>query len=201
MHRELDAFGFGHYKVMPNDELLSGSLRVVAIQPDHIENVRLWRNAQMDSLRQTQPITPEEQLKYFSTHVWPEKPTNAPRRILLAIEEQAKLIGYGGLVYIDWENRRAEVSFLLAGAVEAQPDRRSKVFYDFLNAMKVLAFADLSLNRLFTETFANRARHIQTLETAGFKREGILREHVMINSAFVDSVFHGAIASDEQVKK
>ncbi|WP_246116716.1 GNAT family N-acetyltransferase [Denitrobaculum tricleocarpae] len=167
-----------------------------AIQPEHIELVRQWRNAQMDELRQSHPITPEEQEKFFKENVWPDKAVDKPAQILLAIKEGRRLIGYGGLVYINWEHRRAEVSFLLSEEVEALPDQRSQVFLDFLNSIKALSFVDLGLNRLTTETFAHRTRHIETLETAGFKREGTLREHIVMNGKYANSILHAVIASD-----
>ncbi|TQV82076.1 GNAT family N-acetyltransferase [Denitrobaculum tricleocarpae] len=188
--------GSGTYRVMPNSELLSGSLCMSAIQPEHIELVRQWRNAQMDELRQSHPITPEEQEKFFKENVWPDKAVDKPAQILLAIKEGRRLIGYGGLVYINWEHRRAEVSFLLSEEVEALPDQRSQVFLDFLNSIKALSFVDLGLNRLTTETFAHRTRHIETLETAGFKREGTLREHIVMNGKYANSILHAVIASD-----
>ncbi|MEO1312601.1 MAG: GNAT family N-acetyltransferase [Pseudomonadota bacterium] len=184
------------YRVMPNAHLRRGALCVSALQPRHIEAVRIWRNAQMDVLRQAHPITAAAQRAYFETHVWPEKPRDTPRQILLAIAREGTLIGYGGLVHIDWPSRRAEVSFLLKPELERIPSTVTSVFLDFLKIVQDLAFVELALNRLTTETFAHRREHINTLEAAGFRHEGTMREHVLVNGKTSDSLLHGMLASD-----
>lgn len=193
--------GSGAYRVMPNAELCSGSLRLSAVQPDHIERIRKWRNAQMDVLRQSHPISAQDQKRYFEESVWPDKIVKNPKQILLAIEEEGELIGYGGIVHINWEHRRAEVSFLLSEEIEAVPVKRAQVFLDFLKLMKKLSFAELSLNRLTTEIFAHRQRHIETVEAAGYKHEGVLREHNIIDGKYVDSILHAVNARDRCVKE
>jgi len=62
-----------------------------------------------------------------------------------------------------------------------------------LTLIKAVAFDYLKFNRLFTETFNIRQFHISTLESNGFIREGVLKEHVIINGKYVDSIFHGCL--------
>ena len=57
--------------------------------------------------------------------------------------------------------------------------------------MKRVAFDDLGFNRLFTETYAFRHEHISLLEKNGFRFEGKMKQHTMINGTFVDSLLHG----------
>lgn len=184
------------YVVMPRPTLANDALRLRAVQRADIEPIRQWRNAQMEVLRQTAPVSPEEQERYFSSKVWPEMGRTDPVQILLAIESENELIGYGGLVHVSWPNQRAEVSFLVAPAVESVPDTRSAVFASFLGLVQELAFEDLGLRRLTTETFESRTRHMATLEAAGFVREGVLREHVLIRGVPANSIIHGLLAQD-----
>ena len=72
-----------------------------------------WRNEQIDALRQRDPLTEESQREYFENVVKVEFPKSQPNFILLRFTYQKKLIGYGGLVHINWQDKRAEVSFLL----------------------------------------------------------------------------------------
>lgn len=190
--------GAGPYRAMPRTRIAAGDIALRAVEPGDIEAIRRWRNAQMDVLRQTAPITPEGQARYFAVHVWPEKPKPQPAQILLAIERSGDLVGYGGLVHISWPNLRAEVSFLLTPAVERDAEFRGIVFGAFLGLLQELAFADLGLYRLFTETFAHRAGHIETLEAAGFRREGCLRAHVFVDGAPTDALVHGRLATDRE---
>jgi RimJ/RimL family protein N-acetyltransferase len=189
--------GAGAYRVMSQRPVLSEGLVVVrAIEPAHIEAIRLWRNAQIDVLRQSRAITAEEQVAYFERVVWPDKQSDHPANILLGLFENDRIIGYGGLVHIAWDYARAEVSFLLATEIAANEEVVSTLFATWLRQMQRLAFDDLGLSRLTTETYAMRALHIRILEEAGFQREGLLREHVRVGGRPMDAVVHGCLASD-----
>ena len=74
-------------------EISDGVITLRVLQKEDIENIRLWRNAQMDVLRQACAISSEEQVDYFEQHVWPEKISSQPRQILLGIALSNKLIG------------------------------------------------------------------------------------------------------------
>jgi RimJ/RimL family protein N-acetyltransferase len=184
------------YSVMPRPRLQDRELALRAVQPADIESIRLWRNAQMDVLRQSTVITTEAQQRYFAEHVWPQKTISHPEQILLGIEMNDRLIGYGGLVHISWRDLRAEVSFLLAPPVEFDRHLRSVIFAKFLRLLQEFAFMDLSLSRLWTETYSNRTEHIHTLEAFGFQLEGRLRKHISMNDVFLDSLIHGSLSNN-----
>lgn len=188
-----------NYKIMPRSELSDGVITLRALRQEDIEHIRLWRNTQMDVLRQARPISIQEQAHYFDEHVWPEKQSSRPRQILLGIALNKKLIGYGGLVNLHWHDQRAEISFLLSSEVEVHPKLRAEVFARFLELIKELSFKTLSLNRIWTETYSFRQAHIETLEASGFVLEGCMRKHVTINSERIDSLIHGIICDDLEV--
>jgi RimJ/RimL family protein N-acetyltransferase len=181
---------------MSNPQLHDGDLSLRAVAPGDIEAIRLWRNAQMEVLRQSAVISVKEQRSYYEEHIWPDMASSRPRRILLAIDVGGCLVGYGGLVHIDWEDRRAELSFLLEPRLEKNPPGRAVLFSRFLRLVQVLAFADLGLSRLWTETYAHRGEHISTLQASGFQLEGCLREHVIINGKPTDSLLHGLLLNE-----
>ena len=189
--------GIGPYRVMSRRPALSdGSIVVRAVEPEHIEAIRCWRNAQIDVLRQSRAITAEEQIAYFEQVVWPDKGSDQPSNILLGLFEKDRIIGYGGLVHIAWDYTRAEVSFLLATEIAANEEVVSTLFAIWLRLMQRLAFDDLGLSRLTAETYAMRALHIRVLEEAGFQREGLLRDHVRVGGRPMNAVVHGCLASD-----
>lgn len=181
------------YLCMPRAKLELGRLSVEAVDERHIESIRKWRNEQMAILRQSSKISPEQQRAYYSEQIWPAQKAEQPRNILLAYNEDDILIGYGGLVHIAWEHRRAEVSFLLKTDYVGDTVRYAHYFSIFLELVKTLAFDDLGLNRLFTETYAIRDHHVAALERAGFVREGRLKDHVIIDHQPVDSLIHGCV--------
>lgn len=123
---------------------------------------------------------------------------DCPTNILLAIRLDGKLIGYGGLVHISWQDKRAEVSFLLEpDKADAHP-HYAGTFAHYLHTVSELAFTDLQFNRLFTETWSTRSVHIQALESAGFVREGVMKEHTIQDGVYTDSVIHGRLANTFQ---
>lgn len=193
---EAEAEGRGGYRCMPRAEIADGRYAVRAVEPAHIEAIRLWRNAQIDVLRQAAPITPQQQLDYYARAIWPAKTAAEPCDILLIYLEDEKPIGYGGLVHIAWAYRRAEVSFLLDPDVQRDDQVLAALFAQFLKLMKELAFRDLGLMRLHTETYAMRHVHIATLEACGFQREGCLRHHVIVDGCPTDALLHGCLADD-----
>jgi RimJ/RimL family protein N-acetyltransferase len=186
------------YACLPNPRITEGALSLSAVQPEQIEAIRHCRNAQMDVLRQSAQITPEQQSAYYAANIWPQMPLQHPDTILMVYLEQDnlgndKFLGYGGLVHIAWEHRRAEVSFLLDPALARSEADYARYFSTFLRLIQAMAFDDLTMERLFTETYATRQHHMSVLEATGFQREGILRNHVRINGQPVDSIIHGCL--------
>lgn len=176
-----------------------GAYALRAVQPGDVEPIRLWRNAQLDVLRQARPISPEDQQAYFNEWMFPDYDRQNPRNILLTYLESDTPIGYGGLVHIEWEHARAEISFLLEPQLARDPARYHGLFETFLRLIRQVAFDDLKLHRLFTETYAFRDEHIATLERSGFFREGTLRDHVIVNDEPMDSIIHGCLNPTRQV--
>jgi RimJ/RimL family protein N-acetyltransferase len=185
------------YECLPRQIIDSLGYSVFTIQDEHIELIRIWRNSQMDILRQVESISTEQQIEYFEECIWPIMPLLQPSNILLGFMFDGCLIGYGGLVHIAWDHLRAEVSFLLS------PDRihdttgYARDFSAFLGLIQQLAFSDLKLHRLYTETFDIRTNHVAILEANGYIREGVLRDHIRIDGHSVNSLFHGLLNSNE----
>ena len=167
-----------------------------AVEVSDIELIRQWRNAQMDVLRQQREIIPAEQLAYYEQHIWPTLGDVRPENILLAYSLGDRLIGYGGLVHIAWEHRRAELSFLLDPARGINEHSYRCDFSAFLQLIKSLAFEDLNLQRIYTETYAHRTHHISVIEATGFSHEGTLRENILLNGQPVDSLIHSCLKKE-----
>jgi len=184
------------YRVLPAAPLGTGAVRLVSLRHQDLRAIMDWRNAQMAVLRQSEPLTPEGQERYWQTAVAPGFVAEQPGQILLSVLEGEGLVAYGGLVHIDWPSRRAEVSFLADPAVAADRDRYGGLFAAYLAALKRLAFDHLGLHRLFTETYDLRPYHVAVLEAAGFAPEGRMVDHVRIEGRFVDSLLHGCVRDE-----
>ena len=101
------------------------------------------------------------------------------------------LIGYGGLVHINWKDKRGEVSFLIDPKRAVNHALYKNDLAHFLHLLCYISFKILHLRRLTTETFAFRHENIALYEQFGFKREGVLREHVFKQNRWTDSILHG----------
>ena len=150
--------------------------------------IREWRNAQIDVLRQQNPLSANEQDDYFSNLVLPQLTQEQPEQILFAFLEDSQLVGYGGFVHIVWSDRRAEVSFL-TDVDRSDQNAFSQDWSEYLNLLVQLA-RRIGFHKLTTETYSIRTELIEILEDFGFTQEGILRDHHLINGAPVDSFAH-----------
>lgn len=178
---------------LKNQKFEYQSYSIIPIQKEHIESIRCWRNNQIEILRQDSPITKKQQESYFNKKIWPSMLEKKPSNILMSFLHKDKLIGYGGLVHISWINFRAELSFLLDNNRCNDNLVYYKDFLTFLVLIKKMAFSDLGLHRLFTETFDRRNYHIMILEEFGFKKEGIMKDHIKEKNNYFNSVIHGMI--------
>jgi RimJ/RimL family protein N-acetyltransferase len=174
----------------------SGDYAVRPIAPEDMEPIRRWRNAQLPVLRQKEPISATDQERYFEAAVWPTFADPAPPQVLVTLLHGDEAIGYGGLTNLDWQARRAELSFLVSPERAADPDCYERDFRAFLElVVDGVAFADLGLHRVYSEIHDIRPHHVSILEDHGFVLEGRLRDHVRIDERFVDSLMYGYLAS------
>lgn len=146
-------------------------------------SIKKWRNEQRNILRQNKILTDKDQLAWFKL-----LPKDKNQKIFSILDSSEKLLGYCGIVHIDWENRNGEISFLLES--DTPKNTHQDIFLEVLSLLKRYAFSTLSLHRLFTETFEYRKFHIGILEEFGFKQEGKLTGHIYKNGKFYDSVLH-----------
>jgi len=185
------------YKILKNQRFELAPYAIVPIRSQDMLRIKEWRNAQIDVLRQKSHLTDDDQRKYFENVVARLFEQDQPIQILVSYLKDDVPIGYGGIVHIDWADRRGEVSFLLDPA-RISEQTYTKEFSVFLGLIKKLAW-ELSLNRLYTETFDIRDLHIKVLESSGFLLEGRMRQHVLIKGQFYDSLIHGCLRKDENI--
>ncbi len=183
------------YSQLSDIQYSTDTYSIVPIREADMMAIKQWRNDQMEVLRQSRPLSDEDQLRYYNGPIRASFEQEQPRIMLFSYLLDHQLIGYGGLTNIDWENKRAEISYLLETGRSKESNRRqySDDFSSFLALMKRIAFEELSFNRLFTETFDIRPLHIEVLENNGFRFEGRMRLHVQIHGQYIDSLIHGCL--------
>ena len=181
------------YNCLKRNSFVDGEFKIRPISIDDIEQIRIWRNIQMQILRQKKIISSSEQINYFNNTLLPSFNHENPSQIIFSYFKDEVLIGYGGLVHISWDDKRSEMSFLLNPKLVNVENIYEEYFTKFIDFMKEVNFSILDFHKLFTETYSHRSFHISILEKAGFELEGILRDHIIIEKKYFHSLIHSII--------
>ena len=152
-----------------------------------------WRNEQIYHLRQTHPLTEDDQQRYFDNVVAKLYDNPKPDQILFSYLEKGECIGYGGLVHINWIDHNAEISFIMDTSLEAE--HFAEHWGKYLTLLKSVAFEDLKLHKIYTYAFDLRPHLYPIFEKNGFCREATLKEHFFYKGGYKDVVIHSIINS------
>lgn len=184
------------YKCLNKKNFLFQNYSLVPLRKQDIQIIRNWRNKQISILRQKKKLTKKDQVDYYEKVIKKTFNKKNPNLMLFSFLLENICIGYGGLTNIDWIAKKSEVSFLLDTIRAKDKNTYQKDFRIFLNLILELAFNELKLNKLFTETYDIRPRHVNVLENVGFSLEGRLKHQVLVKGKYVDSLHHGYLRKD-----
>ena len=181
------------YPIIINNKISFDNYSITPLRKSDIQKIRIWRNDQMNILRQTTILTPENQLNYYNKYIKKSFQDNKPNIILFSFLLDKICIGYGGLVHIDWNSKSTEISFLNTTSRSKSKIIYQKDFSIFLKLICNVVFNDLKFNKITTETYDIRPWTITILEKSGFKTDKILKKHVIIDDKPYDSVLHSKL--------
>jgi hypothetical protein len=150
-----------------------------------------WRNEQLYHLRQSRPITIEDQDIYFRNVVIPLFSEDAPKQILFSYLIDNICIGYGGLVHINWIDKNAEISFLIN--TELEESSFNLHWSNFLIMIEKVAFEELHLHKLFVYAFDLRPHLYTLLKNNNYYFEALLKEHCLYKGDFINVIIHSKI--------
>ena len=151
-----------------------------AIERDDLAQLRDWRNDPeiRTRTREFRLLSMENQERWYNG-LHDDKNT-----IMFAVTNEGnKLIGVVGLTYIDWKNRRAEVSIYIG-----ERDAQGKGYgIDALRTLMKYGFQHVNLHKLYAEIFAFNEPSVKLFEKAGFTREGMKREDQFVDGKYWDT--------------
>lgn len=167
-------------------------LRLRSLTLDYAIDLIPFRNhpAVQEHLRHPGKVTPHDQTEWFGRCIV----ENSPHR-MWALESTAKLsdgvttawrlVGCGGITYIDLTSRRGELSLYTV------PDD-----LEWHAGMLLLdrAFRQLDLRRVEAEAFTQR--RIQLCRDLGFMIEGTRRESYLRDGQYLDALQFGMLAAE-----
>ena len=97
------------YKVLNKQVFTQGEYKLVPIRFEDRWDIMKWRNEQIYHLRQSKPLTKEDQDHYFNNVASKLFEQEQPSQILFSFLRNDICIGYGGLVHINWVDKHAEI--------------------------------------------------------------------------------------------
>ena len=138
------------YRCLSSHVFGTSAYKLVPIRYDDRFSIMKWRNEQMYHLRQGVKLTEETQTKYFNDVVIKHFDESYPSQLLFSYLKEGKCVGYGGLVHINWIDKNAELSFIMATELE-------RLDFDchwanYLNLIEKIAFEEVNLYKMTTES-------------------------------------------------
>lgn len=179
-----------NYKCLKQKVFNLGTFSLVPLRCEDKFEIMKWRNQQMDILRQNVPLTIEKQELYFATIVNNLFSQDRPLQLLFSFLENDILIGYGGLVHIDWESKNAEVSFITATERNLAKEQFLIDWKIYLDLLKKVADTHLNFVKIYTYAYDIRPNLFIALNESGFIEEARLKKHIAINNKLCDVLIH-----------
>jgi RimJ/RimL family protein N-acetyltransferase len=174
------------YKCFNENVFSEGVYSLLPIRDEDKYDILNWRNSQIDILRQQSPLTKDQQDNYFKTVISQLFEQEQPSQLLWSFLLEGKLIGYGGLVHIDWEAKHGEISFLLCNDRNNDIDKFKKDWQIFLKLIIKVAFNELKFHKIHTYAYDIRDYYFEVMYDEGFEKEGQLKDHILINGKLTD---------------
>lgn len=179
------------YRVLNKQLFSSGEYSIVPIRMEDRYPIMKWRNEQIYHLRQPRPLTEKDQDNYFNSVVSNLFEQEQPNQILYSFLKNGKLIGYGGLVHINWVDKNAEISFLMK---TSQEEENFEVNWTvFLKLIEEVAFKELKMHKIYVFAFDLRPHLYDVLEKSDFFKDAVLKDHCFFKRQFIDVVIHSKI--------
>jgi len=156
-----------------------------------------WRNEQLFHLRQKEPLTKEDQESYFQNVVASLFKQEKPTQLLFSFLKDEVCIGYGGLVHINWHDQHAEISFIMKTGL--QGEQFEELWKEYLGLVKLLAFKEMGLQKVFTYAFDLRPRLYTALISSGFFLDARLKNHCRVDGHSKDVLIHAFLNPLEEL--
>ena len=153
---------------------------------DDLEQIYKWRNDPeiMARTRQWRMLEWNEHLRWFNNL---DHDRDIMRAITVkALSLESNMVGVCGLTHIDWVNRSAEVSIYIGD----ENFRRKGVAKEAIRQLKVMAFDQMNLHRLWAEIYSFNSPGLGLFKSCGFGYEDILLDTVYRNGKYYNSHFY-----------
>ena len=162
------------------------------IEEDDLSHLKIWRNNPgfRKNFREHRELTSLDQKIWYE---WLSK-HKENNYMFSIIENNGKIIGACGLLYVNWISRYADFSFYIGDGNEYCEGPRS---YDACKMLIDYGFKELNLNKVWMELYEFDEKKIKFFESSfNFKKDGILRENLYTEGKYYDSYIFSLLKKD-----
>ncbi|CAL66986.1 UDP-4-amino-4,6-dideoxy-N-acetyl-beta-L-altrosamine N-acetyltransferase [Christiangramia forsetii] len=160
----------------------------IEINEDDLETIRTWRNSsEVSKYMYTDNLISSDQQESWFKKISLEKNSR-----YWIIEYQGRKLGLVYIIDIDTYNSKCFWGFYLGDTSIRGEGIGKKVEFNLLNYV----FEDLKLNKLCGEVLSFNIRVLEMHSKFGFKKEGLLKQHVKKNGEFVDVITIGLLKDE-----
>ena len=163
---------------------------LLPLRYEDISKIKKWRNDQISVLRQNKILTDADQENYYQELMKKSFFNPKPNEILFSFLLDDTCIGYGGMVYVDWNKKTAEISFITETKRANLNEIYQNDFTAFITILFRISFSELLFNKLTTETYGIRTNTLRILDQLGFQLKKIDKKKILINNEMCDSFHH-----------
>lgn len=181
------------YKCLNETEYKNGKFLLVPLRDMDKHTILKMRNEQIYHLRQSELLNVEKQDAYFKNVIDPLFQQEKPGQLLFSFLENGEFVGYGGLVHINWENRNAEISFIMK--TDLENNFFSFYWQNYLLLIENVAFIDLGFHKIYTYAYDLRPHLYKVLLDSGYKEDARLKQHYFFEDKFIDIVINSKFNS------
>lgn len=181
------------YKALVKQIYINGDYKLVPIRHEDRIAIMQWRNEQIYHLRQSKPLTIQDQDNYFDNVVTQLFEQDQPSELLFSFLKDDVCIGYGGLVHINWVDKNAEISFIMDTKLEQTSF--NDLWSVYLELIEQIGFEELRFRKLYVYAFDLRPHLYDTLSSNNYFRDAVLAQHCLYKDKFIDVVIHAKLNS------
>lgn len=176
------------YHCLNKQEYSLNNYKIIPIRNADRYRILKWRNDQMYHLRQNKILSKDDQDKYFKdiiSQIFKEK---NPNQILFSFLKNEECIGYGGLVHINWDKLRAEISFIMN--TELEKSNFLNYWSIFLTLIEDVAFNNLNFIKIYTSSYNIRPKLYNVLDSKQYILEETISKSKKITGFYYDTLVH-----------
>lgn len=171
-------------------ELLCENLILKSITSEDTDLILRWRNS--DNVKKyfidQRELRKEDHMRWLKI----KAETGSIVQFIISQQESRRPVGTVFLKNIDYQNRKAEYGIFL-GEEECTGKGTGTAV---ARRMTAYAFQELKLHKLYLRVLEDNLRAVACYEKAGFQKEALLRDDVLIHNKFRNIIIMGILNSE-----